>query len=276
MKRVNTVILAVCLILCFTGCNRKVKDVHIEFPFEVTAVEKVETYHYDGVPATAEKKVVTEAEDIENLYTMFERITLQAGKVAEETTGGCVAGFRFILSGGTDYELIYTGHGVKKGMLKSNSGKFNYFTSSDIGQYWNNLSYEIAPAELEEIPAYAPNPLHPAETGFEFAEDVTQIEVMHVYMGRASEWTIEGDEALAVRVWLSNLECRMVEFEKGNTPGDTEGGEVYSFKCVQYSSASYPGFSYMKNGEDDCYLILQENWYSVLNPSNPPVEDPAE
>ncbi len=111
---------------------------------------------------------------------------------------------------------------------------------------------------------------------FEFAEDVSQIEVMHVYMGRAPEWTIEGDDAWAVRKWLSNLECRMVEFEKGNTPGDTEGGEVYSFKCVQYSSASYPGFSYMKNGEDDCYLIIQGNWYSVLNPSDPPVEDPAE
>ena len=55
----------------YTGClvnfkteklSYKVKHlslIHIfDFPFEVEDVENVEMYHYDGVPASAEKKVV--------------------------------------------------------------------------------------------------------------------------------------------------------------------------------------------------------------------------
>ncbi len=274
MKKRILAVIGACLILCLFGCNRGIKEVHIEFPFEVSDVEKVETYHYDGVPTAVEKKVVTEVADIEDMYAMFERITLQAEKEVEETVGGCVASFRFVLSDGTNYEIIYTGGGVKKGMLKSNEGMFNYFTSSDIGQYWENLSYEATPAELGELPAYFETPVYPVETGFELAEDVSKIEVMHVYTGRTSEWAIEGESIEDMRKWLSVLECRKVVFEKGNTLGDTDGGEMYSFCCVQYSSTVGAGFSYVKNGENECYLNFQGEWYAVLNPSDPPLEEP--
>ena len=36
--------------------------------FEVEDVENVEMYHYDGVPASAEKKVVVAENDIKTLY----------------------------------------------------------------------------------------------------------------------------------------------------------------------------------------------------------------
>ena len=38
-------------------------------------------------------------------------------------------------------------YGVKNGELKSEAGGFKYFTSADIGSYWNNLN-----TELEAIP----------------------------------------------------------------------------------------------------------------------------
>ena len=68
-------------------------------------------------------------------------------KTTEETAGADVTSFRFNLSDGTSYDLIYACYGVKNGELKSAAGGFKYFTSADIGSYWNNLN-----TELEAIP----------------------------------------------------------------------------------------------------------------------------
>lgn len=43
--------------------------------------------------------------------------------------------------------MIYACYGVKNGELKSEAGGFKYFTSADIGSYWNDLN-----TELEAIP----------------------------------------------------------------------------------------------------------------------------
>ena len=39
-----------------------------------------------------------------------------------------MTGFRFNLSDGTSYDLIYACYGVKNGELKSEAGGFKYFT----------------------------------------------------------------------------------------------------------------------------------------------------
>lgn len=73
-------------------------------------------------------------------------------KQVEETTGADVTSFRFNLSDGTNYELIYVCNGVKNGKLKSFTGNFEYFTSSDIGSYWFDIDLEAVPAEESELP----------------------------------------------------------------------------------------------------------------------------
>lgn len=103
-------------------------------------------YHYDEVPASAEKKVVVAENDIKTLYDKFKDLSLK-DKTTEETAGADVTSFRFNLSDGTSYDLIYACYGVKNGELKSEAGGFKYFTSADIGSYWNNLN-----TELEAIP----------------------------------------------------------------------------------------------------------------------------
>ena len=58
-------------------------------------------------------------------------------KQVEETTGGDVTSFRFNLSDGTSYELIYVCNGVKNGNLKSSTGNFEYLQDqilAHIGQ----------------------------------------------------------------------------------------------------------------------------------------------
>lgn len=143
--------IALCIIAIFTALfllpiNIAYEPVKIDFPFEVEDVESVEMYHYDGVPASAEKKVVVAENDIKTLYDKFKGLSLK-DKTTEETAGVDVTSFRFNLSDGTSYDLIYACYGVKNGELKSEAGGFKYFTSADIGSYWNNLK-----TELEAIP----------------------------------------------------------------------------------------------------------------------------
>ena len=144
MKKITALIFALILTLGLVGCNGK--TVNIDFPFEVEDVESVEMYRYDGVPASAEKKVVVAENDIKTLYDKFKGLSLK-DKTTEETAGADVTSFRFNLSDGTSYDLIYACYGVKSGELKSEAGGCKYFTSADIGSYWNDLN-----TELEAIP----------------------------------------------------------------------------------------------------------------------------
>lgn len=108
-------------------------------------------YHFVGVPVSAEKKVIVAEETIKDLYDLFEHLSLER-KAAEETAGAAITSFRFNLSDGTSYELIYACHGVKNGNLESSTGNFKYFTSADIGSYWDNIDLEAVSVEESELP----------------------------------------------------------------------------------------------------------------------------
>ena len=73
-------------------------------------------------------------------------------KEVEETAGAEITSFRFNLSDGTSYELIYGCDGVKTGNLKSSTDNFEYFTSADISSYWSNTDLEAVPVEESELP----------------------------------------------------------------------------------------------------------------------------
>ena len=149
MKKTVGLISLLILMMGLVSCNGE--TFNIDFPFGVEDVENIEMYHYSGVPVSAEKKVIVEESDITALYDMFEDLSLE-DKQVEETTGADVTSFRFNLSDGTNYELIYVCNGVKNGKLKSPTGNFEYFTSSDIGSYWSNIDLEAVPVEESELP----------------------------------------------------------------------------------------------------------------------------
>lgn len=149
MKKAIALISLLVFMLALAGCNEK--TVHIDFPFKVGEVENIELYSYTGAPVSAEKKVTDSEETIKDLYDMFERLTLKRKKV-EETAEATITSFRFNLSDGTTYELIYSCYGVKTGHLKSSTGDFEYFTSADIGSYWNDIDLEAVAVEESELP----------------------------------------------------------------------------------------------------------------------------
>ena len=148
MRKCIALVSLIC-ILALVGCGNK--TVKIDFPFKAGDVENIEMYHFVGVPVSAEKKVIVAEETIKDLYDLFEHLSLER-KAAEETAGAAITSFRFNLSDGTSYELIYACHGVKNGNLESSTGNFKYFTSADIGSYWDNIDLEAVSVEESELP----------------------------------------------------------------------------------------------------------------------------
>lgn len=103
------------------------------------------------------------------------------------------------------------------------------------------------------------------------ADSVTDVEITHIISGTESLWTANSDELESLKDWVSGLNYRPVSFEAGNSPGDEIGGEAYSFNMT---GTDHPSFSYVVNRPDRCYLLMDGTWYSVSNPSDPPVTEP--
>ena len=101
-------------------------------------------------------------------------------------------------------------------------------------------------------------------------DDVTIINITHIVGGQSTKFTVEGDSLDDLRVWVADLQYKHQTYTKGNSPGDKDGGEVYSFEMPE---GDYPEFSYIINGKNNCYLLIESEWYSVSNPSNPPVAE---
>lgn len=152
MKRLIALAFALVCVLGLAGCSKEEKTANIDFPFEVEDIENIENiemYHFVGVPVSAEKKVIVTEEDIKTLYDRFEKLSLEVKEV-EETSGAEITSFRFNLSDGTNYELIYSNYGVKKGNLKSTTDNVEYFTSADIGWNWSMLNEELEAISVDE------------------------------------------------------------------------------------------------------------------------------
>ena len=102
-----------------------------------------------------------------------------------------------------------------------------------------------------------------------FSENVTKVDITHRIGTDSTNCTIDGAEITSLREWFNNLNYNLLEIKEGHTPGDVNGNEVYTF---EFTGGEWLGFSYVINGENDCYILNPEgNWFSVTNPSNPPI-----
>ena len=142
------VTLGLLLSLFLAGCAQ---TVYIELPFEPADLDTIEMFRFDS-PTQAEKKVITEPGDMEDLCDLLENISLKDRKT-EPVAGGSVTSFRFHCADGTTYEVIYSSIAVKSGRIKMTGWEKDYFTSADLGACWTNYDYDTAPAKESELPA---------------------------------------------------------------------------------------------------------------------------
>ena len=101
-------------------------------------------------------------------------------------------------------------------------------------------------------------------------DGAANVEVLYDGAGHSAGRIVEGEELGALRAWAGGLDCAPASFAEGETPGDAEGGEVYTF-----TPADGPGFSYVLTGPEEAWLLAEGAWYAVRNPSVPPVELPG-
>lgn len=201
--------------------------VSVQFPFGVTDMESIEVYHYDGVPVNAEKKLVTDEENMTYIYETLNSLLMQEKEV-EERTGASVTSFCFNLPDGSEYNLVYVGNGVKNGKIKRNDGT-SYFTSADVGSIWENLSIEAVPADESELPdvTIIP-PTTPLEHDLSVAGDLKLSEhiekdivfvaspIIHTNSEKISI-TNNGDSALNIYLYNNGEAIREFSLDSGAT-----------------------------------------------------------
>ena len=226
---IAAVVACVVVAVCFLT-NPPAKEVNLEFPFEIEDVENIEMYHYVGTPGQVEKKVIESEQDIKTLYNKFESITYKLKK-ADDVAGVETTSFRFNLSDGTIYELIYCGYGVKNGILKSPTVGFEYFTSADIGWNWSwlNKGLEAVVVDKSELPGYNSN-------------NGTYTEYEGVYITIDSITKDTGGQNIFNIVWHNETdkeitygEMYTVEYKYGDEWIDTDFDEERYFTTIGYS-----------------------------------------
>ena len=117
------------------------------------------------------------------------------------------------------------------------------------------------------------NASHPVAHVGQIDDTVKDLTIVHSVGGTLTEWQVDGEALKGLRDWSVKRSYQAVDFEDGQTPGDSNGNESYHFFMP---GDTLPDFSYIISGEDKHYLLVEGNWYSVSNPAIPPVTEPAD
>ena len=236
MKKIVLVLVAA-MVLVFTGCEKKET---ISMPFDVADVNNIEMYR-NAEPYSAEKQVITESEDIADLYSLFSGLEV-SDKKTEPVVGETITSFRFNLSDDTSYEIIYCAEAVKSGRLKFPAEKLDYFTSADIGGRWDSYQYEIVPVSESELPGQSENPSDPP---LEETHEWDKIPMVMVdgklYYDTGKESTISG-------------RCGVMDGEITST---VDGSEI---PTKDNQSNFGTGFEYQYGADNTIEIFMNEKW----------------
>ena len=102
-----------------------------------------------------------------------------------------------------------------------------------------------------------------------FPDQTSQMEASRFDGGGSVTWDLTGEESASLERWALALDLTAESFPEGETPGDRDGGSGYTFQLEDKS------FSYILAG-DEAYILLEDAWYRVENPSDPPLSVPGE
>ena len=148
MKKIILLLMTTLCLFSLSSCAKTIQG--LALPFEASDIAALTLYHYDGVPQNAEKKTITDQEDIQALYDVLQTISLQE-KDAEPAAGASVTIFRFTLADDGLYQITYVANAVKNGLLRTSADSASYVTSADLGSYWINMSGETAAVDDTEL-----------------------------------------------------------------------------------------------------------------------------
>ena len=114
MKKVTFSLCTLLMLICLSACNL---TKHIELEFSATDIENIEAFHY-SVRGDAKKKIIDQPEDIMEIMEMPTSLKVKEADYEEPITGSTTS-FRFHLSDGESFEIIYLRLDAKKGRIRS-------------------------------------------------------------------------------------------------------------------------------------------------------------
>jgi hypothetical protein len=146
------------------------------------------------------------------------------------------------------------------------TGGWNDFMSGDeVTVFFDGTILESYPAQINKVYAIVLT----SQSKLDDWIDIDGIEVIHILSGQSTEWTIVDKKQIEdLHAWFINLSLTKQHFEEGQSPGDSDGGEIYMLTLLQ-SNNDKISFTYGKYGSDECYIIYYGEWYKVNNPSDP-------
>ena len=92
------------------------------------------------------------------------------------------------------------------------------------------------------------------------------LNVEHTHCAGTAELELSDKEKMTISEWLGGLKYERRWFPEGETPGDSDGGEVYSFTFGDGE------LSYINNGGDERYLLFGGEWYSISGGAEFPIK----
>jgi hypothetical protein len=95
-----------------------------------------------------------------------------------------------------------------------------------------------------------------------FSNNVSGVKISHSNGGGQNSWSLNKKDIPQFREWVLSLQLEQQSFEKGQLPGDYNGGDVYGFEI----SGDIPlNFTYVDIGDDNHYIELKGKWYLITN-----------
>ena len=93
------------------------------------------------------------------------------------------------------------------------------------------------------------------------------IKVSHSNCGGQNSWNLDKKDIPQFKEWVLSLQLEYQNFEKGEAPGDYNGGDAYAF---QITSDTPLNFTYMDNGNNNHYIEIKGKWYLITNHNSMP------
>ena len=253
MKNISILGIVIFITTIFAGCGGNNKFI----TFNDDDVEYIEVFT-GSVPAQAVKKTVTDNNDIKMIIRGINALNTERKAVGADTvSGGIGTIFYFHLSNG-DSILINN----QANLVATENGFYKVKGKSlDTDAFWLSLNYEEIKVGQWGLPNISDKPF-----GFGWWWDEQEVIITHILSGTESVYIIDDKKLIDdLNEWFIQLSVQFVRFAEGESPGDTDGGEVFVFSLTKSDSS----FSYGKYGIDENYIFKDNEWFYVENPSDP-------
>ena len=149
MKKLIPLILCLFLLLC--GCESYTSEQGIDFPFSLEDIVRAEMFDHTAL----EKKITEDPSELQSLYATFHFLEMRSGPI-DHSEDAHIYSFRFHLTDGSTYLLIYEKNTTKGGIL-TGQDLAPKFTAADIAGMWDTLKGDATPIDPVDQPSLSPD-----------------------------------------------------------------------------------------------------------------------